>query len=89
MSEIAIPIFEHEVDIPTRVGIDGKNAFELWQQIEGNEEKSFQDWIDWLLSPAREIYEAEHIVTDSITGTIYNWSIEVTNGTPSITITEL
>ena len=54
MSEIVIPIFEHEVDIPTRIGIDGKNAFELWLEIEGNENKTFQEWLDYLQQPATE-----------------------------------
>lgn len=89
MSDVIIPIFEHVVEIPTRIGIDGKNAFELWLEMEGNEEKTFQDWVHSISTPAVEEVDKKFLVTDSITGTIYKWSIEVTNGVPSITLTEV
>ncbi len=54
MSEITVTIIEQTIDIPTRVGIDGDDAFELWLKIPGNEDKTFQDWLNWVRQPATD-----------------------------------
>lgn len=47
-------VVTEEVVFPFRIGINGKNAFELWLEIEGNENKTFQDWLDWTRQPATD-----------------------------------
>ena len=45
-------IVEEEIQLDYRVGVDGEDAFQLWLQIPGNENKTFQDYLNWMRKPA-------------------------------------
>lgn len=38
-----------------------KGAYQAWLEIEGNEDKTFQDWLDWMRQPAADAVADEEL----------------------------